>query len=89
MNTLRMTEREKLAMVVGAAGRHNMLFLGSPVCGRSLLLEKLRELFPPLTEEEAESVNRIASLETDRRFIDDKTLEKAVTLLDNTPAMML
>lgn len=62
MNTLRMTEREKLAMVVGAAGRHNMLFLGSPVCGRSLLLEKLRELLPPLTEEEAESVNRIKSL---------------------------
>lgn len=62
MNTLRMTEREKLAMVVGAAGRHSMLFFGGHGSGKTILMQNFYKLLPPLTEFEAESVNRIKSL---------------------------
>lgn len=59
---IELAERARLALEVAAAGKHNIFFFGPPGCGKSLLLMKLRELLPPLTEEEAESVNRIKDL---------------------------
>ena len=59
---IKMTEKEMLALVVGAAGRFNMMFFGSPGCGKTILMEYMAYLTPSLTEEESESVKRIYSL---------------------------
>lgn len=59
---IEMTEKEMLALVVGAVGRFNMMFFGSPGCGKTALMEYMQYLTPSLTEEESRSVKRIYSL---------------------------
>lgn len=59
---IEMTEKEMLALVVGASGRFNMMFFGSPGCGKTSLMQYMQYLTPSLTEEESESVKRIYSL---------------------------
>lgn len=60
--SIKMTEKEMLALVVGASGRFNMLFFGSPGCGKTMLMQYMAYLTPTLTEEESKSVKRIYSL---------------------------
>lgn len=57
-----MTEKEMLALVVGAAGRFNMMFFGSPGCGKTSLMQYMQYLTPSLTYNESRSVKRIYSL---------------------------
>ena len=57
-----LTEKEMLALVVGASGRFNMMFFGSPGCGKTILMQYMQYLTPSLTEEESKSVKRIYSL---------------------------
>ena len=59
---IEMTEKEMLALVVGASGRFNMMFFGSPGCGKTMLMQYMQYLTPSLTEEESKSVKRIYSL---------------------------
>lgn len=59
---IKMTEKEMLALVVGASGRFNMMFYGSPGCGKTTLMQYMQYLTPSLTEEQAQSVKRIYSL---------------------------
>lgn len=59
---IKMTEKEMLALVVGASGRFNMMFFGSPGCGKTTLMQYMQYLTPSLTEEESQSVKRIYSL---------------------------
>lgn len=59
---IEMTEKEMLALVVGASGRFNMMFFGSPGCGKTILMQHMMYLTPSLTEEESKSVKRIYSL---------------------------
>ena len=59
---IEMTEKEMLALVVGASGRFNMLFFGSPGCGKTILMQYMQYLTPSLTEEESKSVRRVMSL---------------------------
>lgn len=59
---IKMTEKEMLALVVGASGRFNMMFFGSPGCGKTILMQYMQYLIPSLTEEESRSVKRIYSL---------------------------
>ena len=59
---IKMTEKEMLALVIGAAGRFNMMFFGSPGCGKTLLMQYMMYLTPSLTEEESRSVKRVYSL---------------------------
>ena len=59
---IEMTEKEMLALVVGASGRFNMMFFGSPGCGKTLLMQYMQYLTPSLTEEESKSVRRVYSL---------------------------
>ena len=59
---IEMTEKEMLALVVGASGRFNMMFFGSPGCGKTTLMQYMQYLTPSLTEEQAQSVKRIYSL---------------------------
>ena len=60
--SIMMTEKEMLALVVGASGRFNMMFFGSPGCGKTILMQYMQYLTPSLTEEESKSVRRIYSL---------------------------
>lgn len=60
--SIKMTEKEMLALVVGASGRFNMMFFGNPGCGKTMLMQYMQYLTPSLTEEESKSVKRIYSL---------------------------
>lgn len=60
--SIKMTEKEMLALVVGASGRFNMMFAGSPGSGKTRLMQYMQYLTPSLTEEESMSVKRIYSL---------------------------
>lgn len=59
---IKMTEKEMLALVVASAGRFNMMFFGSPGCGKTILMQYMQYLTPSLTEDESRSVKRIYSL---------------------------
>ena len=52
----------KRALEVAAAGGHNLLFVGPPGAGKSLLARTLPELLPPLSFDEALEVTRIHSI---------------------------
>ena len=59
---IEMTEKEMLALVVASSGRFNMMFFGSPGCGKTILMQYMQYLTPSLTEEESRSVRRVYSL---------------------------
>ncbi len=42
----------KRAALIAAAGMHNYLMEGSPGCGKSMIAKRLRDILPPLCEEE-------------------------------------
>lgn len=51
----------KRALVVAAAGSHNIIMSGAPGAGKTILAKALAELLPPLSFEEAIEVARIYS----------------------------
>lgn len=54
-------EFAKRAMVVAAAGGHNLLMIGSPGSGKTMLARRLPTILPPLTPEESLETTRIYS----------------------------
>ncbi|AEF93998.1 Mg chelatase, subunit ChlI [Desulfotomaculum nigrificans CO-1-SRB] len=52
----------KRALEVAAAGGHNVLMLGSPGCGKTMLARRLPTILPDLTFEESIEVTKIHSL---------------------------
>jgi len=44
--------RVKRAMVISAAGMHNILLEGSPGCGKSMCIKRLRHIMPPMSMQE-------------------------------------
>jgi magnesium chelatase family protein len=56
----------KRALLVAAGGAHNLLMIGPPGSGKSMLAERLRGLLPPLAEDDRLSVASIASTAGDR-----------------------
>lgn len=51
----------KRALEVAAAGAHNVLLMGSPGCGKTLLARRLPSILPPMTDAEALETTLIES----------------------------
>ena len=55
-------ETAKRALEVAAAGGHNMLLIGPPGSGKSMLASRLPSLLPPMSSTEALEVSMIHSI---------------------------
>ena len=55
-------ENVKRALEIAAAGGHNLLLIGSPGAGKSMLAKRLPSILPELSQEEALSVSAIWSV---------------------------
>ena len=55
-------EQAKRALIIAAAGRHNLLLSGSPGAGKSLLAKSLPSILPLLSDEEILEVTKLHSL---------------------------
>lgn len=52
----------KFAMMVAIAGHHNIMAIGEPGCGKTLMFDKFPLIMPKLNDEEFTTVNRIFEL---------------------------
>lgn len=55
-------ERAKRALTIAAAGGHNILFIGPPGCGKSMLAQRFEELLPAVTERELLDIVKVHSV---------------------------
>ncbi len=56
-------EVAKRAALISAAGFHNILFEGSPGCGKSMIAKRLRYILPPMKSDEILDVAKLQALE--------------------------
>ena len=62
MNDIKGQETAKRAVEIAAAGGHNLLLIGPPGAGKSMLAQRLPGLLPPLASDEILDVSMIHSL---------------------------
>lgn len=55
-------ETAKRALLIAASGRHNILLVGPPGCGKSMLAERFSSILPPLSQEERLDTVRVHSI---------------------------
>lgn len=58
-------EQAKRALVIAAAGRHNILFTGSPGSGKTMMANTLLDLMPRLSPKEIIEITKLHSLSGD------------------------
>lgn len=56
-------EVAKRASLISAAGFHNIIFEGSPGCGKSMISKRLRYILPPMTMDEILDVAKLQALD--------------------------
>ncbi len=57
-------EVAKRAAVIAAAGFHNILFEGSPGCGKSMIAKRLKYILPPMNSDEILDIAKLQALES-------------------------
>jgi len=62
LRDVRGQEQAKRALEIAAAGAHNILFVGPPGAGKSMLAQRLPGLLPPLASEELLEVSMLHSV---------------------------
>ena len=50
------------AVILAAAGGHNMLMIGEPGCGKTMIAQRIPTILPEMTEEECLEVTKIYSI---------------------------
>lgn len=55
-------QHAKRALIIAAAGQHNLLFLGPPGTGKTMLASRLTALLPEMTDQEAIETASVTSL---------------------------
>lgn len=61
LSEVRGNEQPKRALAIAAAGGHNLLMIGPPGTGKSMLARRLVSILPPMTESEALTTTAIYS----------------------------
>ncbi len=70
LSDLKGQESAKRAIEIAAAGGHNILMIGTPGAGKSMLAERMPSILPPMSAREVLETARIQSIAGN--FLDDK-----------------
>ena len=62
MSDVKGQHRAKYAIEIAAAGGHNILLIGAPGCGKSMLASRITTILPPLSTQEMIDVSMIYSI---------------------------